>query len=119
MVMAAAGVFEVCGKRAVGVVGVAQAVSSSQSQFVSPQPSSWFVRGSRGSTTRSGYGAGRARAVTTRDPPGSVAVGGGNGSSNGAANGGFNGGLNGAATKGRSMVSVLVICGGEFGGGWK
>ncbi|KAG0564360.1 hypothetical protein M758_8G100000 [Ceratodon purpureus] len=104
--MAAAGVFEVSGISA----SVAQVVvSSSQSQFVSPQPSSCFVR-ALGPGRRVGYGAGRARAVATRDPPRTAAGGAANGSSNGAVNGAVNGAANGVAngfangaTNGRSM----------------
>jgi hypothetical protein len=101
--MAAAGVFEVCGKRGIGLGGVAQVVSSSQSQFVSPQPSSYFLKGGLKESRRgSRYGAGRARAVATRDPPRTTANGAANGSTNGAANGAANGAP-------RSMVSLLVI----------
>ena len=108
-VMAAAAALEVCGKAGIGIASGAQVVSLSlQSQFVSPQPSSVFVRTSKGSR-RSSYGAGRARAVATRDPPRTTAAGGDNGSSNGAVNGRSNGAANGAATRARSMVSPQTL----------
>lgn len=103
--MAAA--MEVCGKAGLANA-IPELVGSLHSPFLDPSPSC-FVRPFKGKSGLSAHVAGQARAVATRDPVRTGAVSGGSGSSNGAANGAVYGGVNGSVSKGRSMVSRLVM----------